>query len=307
MNKPELPNWDDDADVKRYYAEQDALWKAESVRRDKAADKKWSYAGLDAWLTGRNRESRKIARNTYLQRRGEDIAVMFHATDVVTYHPDGTITLDSGDWLTMSTRDRQDTFTPRWLRMCNDMGLTYVTVNKKKPGETGPWAEGKRYRYFDGIRFGPRGGCLNPLTETTQEKIDRERKALDKKIKLYVEGWIDTAVTGQMPLPSGGDCWHCNMFPESQGHGEEEHLIAHMEESYFVPSLLVKAIRAKNYNDPDFVMRYVYGMMANEEGDHFEGTKINVREVRGILRWFMRKHLRRGVGAPKMTRPRTAA
>jgi len=59
-----------------------------------------------------NRDSRRLKYATLLVRRGKDIAVKFHSTDIVTYHEDGSITLDSGGWLTRTTRNRMNEFTP---------------------------------------------------------------------------------------------------------------------------------------------------------------------------------------------------
>lgn len=70
------------------------------------------YAQADKLLTGRNHESRKVGNNTYLQRRGDDIAVMLHATDIVTFHPDGTFTLNTGGWHTPTTLDRLREWAP---------------------------------------------------------------------------------------------------------------------------------------------------------------------------------------------------
>src|ERR1700677_1463884 len=65
-----------------------------------------AYNVANAKLTGRCQNSRKVANNTYLQRRGEDIALKLHQTDVVTLHPDGSITLNSGGWHTVTTKAR---------------------------------------------------------------------------------------------------------------------------------------------------------------------------------------------------------
>lgn len=46
----------------------------------------------------RGRARRKIGNNTYLVNHGESIAVLFHATDVVTAFKDGKIVVDSGGW-----------------------------------------------------------------------------------------------------------------------------------------------------------------------------------------------------------------
>ena len=54
-----------------------------------------------------NRTRRKLANNTYLERKPDDsISVRFHNTDIVNYKPDGTGTFSMGGWPTISTRSR---------------------------------------------------------------------------------------------------------------------------------------------------------------------------------------------------------
>lgn len=72
-----------------------------------------TYAQHDAMLQGRNRESRKVANNTYLQRRADgSIAVMLHSTDVVKFFPDGSVKVNTGGWDSNTTRDRINTWSP---------------------------------------------------------------------------------------------------------------------------------------------------------------------------------------------------
>ena len=44
--------------------------------------------------------------------RAAEYAVRFHATDVVTYHADGEISVRTDGWYTKTTRERIDLFTP---------------------------------------------------------------------------------------------------------------------------------------------------------------------------------------------------
>lgn len=54
-----------------------------------------NYKEALAKLNGRPR--RKLENNTYLEERdGNTIAVKLHATDVVTFHRDGRVVLNSG-------------------------------------------------------------------------------------------------------------------------------------------------------------------------------------------------------------------
>lgn len=69
---------------------------------------------VEAEQTLNGRDSRKIGNNTYLRRRGTSIAVVLHASDVVTYRPDGSVVLDNGGWFTATSKDRLTNFSP-WL------------------------------------------------------------------------------------------------------------------------------------------------------------------------------------------------
>lgn len=293
LTKPTTPtDWTDEAAVAEYQAAADAYYKAQLIARHRAADKRTTFAGFDAQLQGRNAQSRKIARNTYLKRRGENIAVMLHSTDIVTYSMDGTITLNTGGWLTMVTRDRIVANTPRWLSIYSDRGVWYVQVDRAPVGKYRSDKPAKTYRYHDGIKFTPRGRCLNPMKTVKTKALDKKNKQTDKDIKTYVDGWIETAVTGQMPLPSGGDCWYCALLPESDESG---HLREHIREQYHVPSLIVKAARAKKYGNPVYALQLVHGIRADADGTNIEGTTVNVSECRKLLTWYLRRHLSEGV------------
>lgn len=58
------------------------------------------------------RSSRKLGHNTFVVLRdGGDPAVTYHATDIVTYHGDGSVTFDCGGWATATTVDRMHRLT----------------------------------------------------------------------------------------------------------------------------------------------------------------------------------------------------
>jgi hypothetical protein len=75
-----------------------------------------SYAEADAFLTARNSSCVKIANNTELERigtiHGYVIVVRLHATNVVTYYPNGAVKLDSGGYRSQTTARRMSQFSP---------------------------------------------------------------------------------------------------------------------------------------------------------------------------------------------------
>lgn len=107
--------------------------------------------------------------------------------------------------------------------------------------------------YFDGIMFGPRGAVLNGIDQATWSAYVKERNAIKKRIQTYCTGFNKALVKG-MPMPGGGDCWFCSMFDTGnirgdQMNGDHSHLMSHIEEGYYVPSLAVNALRVKGYSD----------------------------------------------------------
>lgn len=68
---------------------------------------------LTASATLKNRESKKVGNNTYLVRISpETIGVRLHDTVVVRIHADGSYTLNSGGWRTVTTKDRINQYSP---------------------------------------------------------------------------------------------------------------------------------------------------------------------------------------------------
>lgn len=69
------------------------------------------FASAEALLGGK--PSRPLLNNTRLVRVDADtIAVALHGTFVVTYHRSGRVTVDSGGWRTVTTKDRINRFAP---------------------------------------------------------------------------------------------------------------------------------------------------------------------------------------------------
>lgn len=64
-------------------------------------------------LTGRCSQSRKLANNTWLERRDRSaIAVRLHSTDILIFFEDGRIEVSTGRWDTMTTRNRMNKYLP---------------------------------------------------------------------------------------------------------------------------------------------------------------------------------------------------
>lgn len=189
---------------------------------------------LAAGRTAPSRERRKIGNNTWLERRGTDIAVRYHATDIITLHSAGTVTLATGGWFTVTTKARLNDFLFRH-------GITVVSVR-------GDWflsVNGQRYPFYDGVRF----DLASPLFVGSDE-LDAQRRKNDETYaaikrfvrKLTPERWAEIKDDAEKN-GAGGDCWFC-LFGFSE---DLEHLHSHVEEDYHHFTLVARAFEDARY------------------------------------------------------------
>lgn len=233
------------------------------------------YSDLNAQLSGRNQDRRKLANNTYAERRDNGaIAIRLHATDVVTFHPDGTIVANSGGWKTHTTKERLNDYLP--ARIWQKAGRWFVGSN------------GSTIEFADGLTFHPDGKVTGGKP---QSDADAE-KALQKRIAKYC---TDLHAALPLPMPSAGDCWYCQMREVETGKPLGEcvkdcgHLEAHMDENYFVPSLVWRALEHAGCNPQGGGSAYFgYAFDPSQAGVAGWGQK-NVAK-------FVKKYLRRQFG-----------
>jgi len=265
-----------------------------------------TYQGAIDFLSGgRDKSSRPIENNTRLERRGDDVAIRLHATDVATIHPDDSITLHDGGWLTVTTKDRMNrALGMRPVRIGSDRGRWFIY----RRSSTYEWPTTKVCRYFDGIRISWSGEILNPRTESLEERLVLAEEKMRKSIDRYIEGYFAAMEEGKMPLPSGGDCWDCSMIvSDGPDKGkplgdvkEGDHLLSHIKERYYVPSLLWNAVRARGYRDLNFAMSMKLDHTAwDSEGlmkvrRAWQSDKADthtIKDLRRDFRKYLSKHL----------------
>jgi hypothetical protein len=86
----------------------------------------------------RNKDSRKIGNNTYAEILNDNtVGIKLHSTYVVKIRDDGTYTLNSGGWQTLTTKDRINQYSP--VRVYQRKFEWFVTIN------------GKEYPFIDGM------------------------------------------------------------------------------------------------------------------------------------------------------------
>lgn len=83
-----------------------------------------NYSEANERLVGRCARGRKLENSTYLEKRDFDstIAVRLHSTDIITFYKDGRIDVNTGDWNTVTTRDRLRRYLPGPWSVCSHRG-----------------------------------------------------------------------------------------------------------------------------------------------------------------------------------------
>lgn len=204
-----------------------------------------TYADLDAKLTGRCSKSRKVANNTYAERRGDDIAIRLHATDVVTFHRDGTITLNTGGWYTVTTKARINDYLPGGVALASIKGRWYLRYFNGR--DMVPFNDGMRID-FDGRVV---DGAPIPADVAAE---DSENAAMRKAVERYLKRTKPEDIVRAFDN-SGGDCILCN-WPGREA--EADHLRQHVDEQYVMASLTFNAVKARGYLHPEVIMSLIY-------------------------------------------------
>lgn len=214
---------------------------------------------------GRKKTERKLENNTVLHRIDADtLAVRLHATDIVLIHRNGNFTLNSGGWRTVTTKARINDYSP--ARVSQTKGVWYVGS----------------VEFTENIVVDSTGKVVSG----GNVKGEAKRNKMVGKIKKYIDGFAAKAVkdvkdNGQMERPSGGCCWNCSMFPEPEKN--VDHIIGHIDEKYYVPSLLVNAIKARNPSDAGLPI--VWGIIEREAKDG------KTKYLKMVLRGYFKKLL----------------
>lgn len=181
------------------------------------------------WETTRKR---KLANNTYLEKDMVDgkeyFAIVLHGTEIIKFYPDKTV-LDSGGWRTVTTKERLNRFT-QW-GIWQENGVWYINKGYRDNNQE-VFADGMYYQNDKWHNTGPK-------PEKTEE--------LRKQARQYAKDFVTTLFEGKVPKPSGGDCWYCGLVAQDGKplgeHTSNNHVLGHMKEKYYVPSLCINACK----------------------------------------------------------------
>ena len=163
-----------------------------------------------------------------------------------------------------------------------DKGLWYV-AEPSMGRDYFAWDE--HVLYFDGLLASDSGKILNPPSAIEMERMEKAKRKIDRMVSKYIKGYVTHLLeVGHVEQPSNGDCWPCSMKEVGTGKGDMmgyDHLIAHFEEGYYVPSLLISAIDEQNYSNPGLIIQ-----LTNSD---IERSNLALWHVTGALRAYLRK------------------
>lgn len=125
------------------------------------------------------------------------------------------------------------------------------------------------------------------------EKLTREVKL--RKIRKYAWDFAEALVDGKVPKPSSGDCFGCGLTVVGSGEsmgdvmGGEHCTISHIEESYFVPSLLMLAVNEVPVSD--FARHLIGCAWSGTEFFADNLVPLMKRQIRRSLRNYIKKRI----------------
>lgn len=238
--------------------------------------------------TARSKDAGKpVDNNTRLYERDNGIALRLHNTDIVIYHPSGSMSLFTDGWTTVTTKDRIN------KALGNRAGVWSVK---------GRWMIGQRlgfgYGYGGGVPF-DEGIVVHPDGTIEADPGLAERVALEdqrnadtrRAIKRFVNGITPERIVAAFDNP-GGDCFGCSMVAADGSYPMGgDCLTLHVQEDYFHAHLMLRAIKAKGYRDPHFIMSMIYGSA--------ERGVVDQQFCKAVLTQFLRKNLTVGAVAVK--------
>jgi len=211
-------------------------------------------------------KARKIANNTFEFVRPEDGArvIRLHRTNIIQKYRDGRVRLNTGGWQTVTTKNRFNRFAP--CTVYSNAGVWMVRYH------------GQEYAYADGMLLLAGGLVMG-------EGVDpNETKKLRAKVRKYAQAYAKALWAGEISAPSAGDCWYCALRDkDGEPWGGRDHIIAHMDESYFVPSLLVNAVTAFGASK---IMRHNIACMITGKVDQVYRGSYEVTAVAKLVRRY---------------------
>lgn len=174
-------------------------------------------------------------------------SVLYHKTRILVCTYDNQlqrrpllfVTIDTGGFNTVTTRDRLNRFLPSGWHVFTDSGVMFV----RTPSGTFPNVDGARYDGATGLPCEP-----DLHKDSTAETLILKRK---------IDKFCRALESNPFPTPSAGDPW-CNMFPDGWNPRtmNRETLLDWLDSCYINGSFVAAAMRRKGWTDTALAMAH---------------------------------------------------
>ncbi len=245
-----------------------------------------NYEQAKAELARGRAGTRVLHQNLRTTLREESGAIIMRLvdTDIITWHPDGRIVLRTGDWRTLTTKRRMNDYVDNAV-IYQEKNVWYVAIGYDWD-HPAPFAEGITL-HSDGT-----------ITDAANQEDTDARKRLAKQINKYAAAYASALLNCEIPAPSSADCWGCCMSDVKTGKSfmGNDHLISHLDESYYVPSLLALVVKAYPVAPlVKHVIGYIWsGTYCRADVDNHFGYIVGIAHDQ--IKSSVRKYLRRALG-----------
>lgn len=173
-----------------------------------------TYKDLDAKLQGRCKMRRKLGNNTYAVRRTgayvqtSSIDILYHNTYILSFHPNGDITVDIGRWFTVTTKQRLNQFLPAPYRVWSLKGQWMIY------GYNGPSAV-----FANGMVIHTDRSVSDPITGRVIDTITGARKYVDYLVDLAAIKKANRALADEKRVRcyTRVDGHYCNLYINKVG------------------------------------------------------------------------------------------
>ena len=212
--------------------------------------KSMTYETFAERMGKRNRVTLKSSRmQVYAEMVfDEDIGIRLGDTYILLYKADGeTVELDTEGWYTPTTKSRMNDYLPHGWSIYQEAGQWYLS---NRDGREWAFADKMTINYRTGEVFGA------ATKDDLKKKADRK-----KAIKKYADAFIKALRNGEVGRPSVGDCMSC----VNEGAFGDDHIQLHIEEGYYVPSLLMNA--TKFHPVSRIAESVIYALMVGDTDD----------------------------------------
>lgn len=225
-------------------------------------------------------KGKRLENNTYAIALEDDVyAVRLHETNIVVFNPDNTIELHTGGWKTSTTKDRICRYAN--VRMWQRESSWFIRLNEKTSTI-----------FHDGLTVVPLENgdfdCIN-MGKSIPGINDTEANTLKTKrrVKAYIAAYVDSLMQGLVPTPSFGDCWLCLAANDGKTFTSYDHILSHIDEMYFVPTLAVSAMKYACVGDN--MIAWLFEKMAGRTVKAYDN--FGPRTLSGAMRRYIYRSL----------------